>query len=73
VHAVLRQVETNLYRAEYGGEINPEKPDERAMPDYHIGTDPRDVKVWVEEMATAMGYDRVVWDDPADGQSPAIT
>lgn len=43
------------------------------MPDYHIGTDPRDVKVWVEEMATAMGYDRVVWDDPADGQSPAIT
>ena len=66
LRAVLRQVETNLYRAEYGGEINPDKPDERAIPDYHIGTDAAGVKLWVEQMATSLGYESVVWDASTD-------
>ena len=64
LHAVLREVEPTLYRAEYSGEINPENPDERAIPDFHIGTDAAGVKYWVEEMATRLGYTAVVWDSP---------
>lgn len=71
LHAVLRRVESNLYRAEYLGEINPDAPDERAIPDYHVGTDPRDVRLWVEQMASGLGYDGVVWDPSPDGQPPA--
>ncbi len=63
LHARMRQVEDELYRAEYSGEINPENPDEREIPDYHVGTSVADVKVWVEEMAKTLGYDRVVWDE----------
>jgi hypothetical protein len=64
MHAVLREVEAGLYRAEYRGELNPDNPDERAIPDFHIGTDAAAVKLWVEEMATGLGYDKVVWDSP---------
>jgi hypothetical protein len=62
LHATLRQVEDGLYRAEYRGEFNPDEHDEREIPDFHIGTSMADVKVWVEQMAAGMGYDRVVWD-----------
>ena len=62
LHAVLREVEPGLFRAEYSGEINPDRPDEREIPDYHIGTDAAGVRNWVEEMAAGMGYERVVWD-----------
>jgi hypothetical protein len=64
MHAVLREVESGLYRAEYSGEFNPDNPDEREIPDFHIGTDAAGVKHWVEEMATRLGYDNVVWDSP---------
>jgi hypothetical protein len=62
MHALLREVEPGLYRAEYSGEINPERPDEREIPDFHVGTDPAAVKLWVEAMAAGLGYDGVVWD-----------
>lgn len=63
LHALLREVEPGLFRAEYTGEINPENPDEREIPDFHVGTDPAGVKNWVEEMAIRLGYDQVVWDN----------
>jgi hypothetical protein len=62
LHASLREVEAGLFRAEYSGEINPENPDAREIPDYHVGTSEASVKTWVEQMATNLGYDRVVWD-----------
>ncbi len=62
-HALLREIEPGLFRAEYSGEINPQDPDAREIPDFHIGTDPASVKLWVEEMATGLGYDNVVWDN----------
>lgn len=37
-HASLRKVADGLYRAEYSGEINPERPDAREIPDYRVGT-----------------------------------
>jgi hypothetical protein len=61
LHARMRQVEDELFRAEYSGEINPEPGDARNMPDYHVGTSATEVKIWVEQMATGLGYDRVVW------------
>ena len=61
-HARLREVEDGLFRAEYSGEINPENPDAREIPDYHLGTSATDVKVWVEQMALGLGYQRVIWD-----------
>ncbi|HEY4042359.1 MAG TPA: hypothetical protein VGM32_11025 [Rhodopila sp.] len=64
LHAALREIEPGLFRAEYSGEINPENPDEREIPDFHVGTDAAGVKQWVERMAAGLGYDRVVWDDP---------
>jgi len=66
-HASLREVEPGLFRAEYVGELNPENPDQRALPDFHLGTSARDVKVWVEQMARGLGYDRVVWDELPGG------
>jgi hypothetical protein len=63
LHARMRQVEDELFRAEYSGEINPEQGDARNMPDYHVGTSATEVKIWVEQMATGLGYDRVVWDE----------
>ncbi|HEY0181524.1 MAG TPA: hypothetical protein VGC09_01840 [Rhodopila sp.] len=65
LHAVLREVEPGLYRAEYSGEINPEDSDEREIPDFHVGTDAAAVRRWVEEMALGLGYDRVIWDTSA--------
>jgi len=62
-HAILRQVEHGLFRADYSGEINPENPDEREILDYHLGTSATDVKIWVEQMALGQGYQRVVWDE----------
>jgi hypothetical protein len=34
MHAVLREIEPRLFRAEYSGEINPQNPDERKIPDF---------------------------------------
>lgn len=62
-HARLRQLEEGLFRAEYSGEINPDNPDRREIPDYHLGTSLGDVKTWVEQMALGLGYERVVWDE----------
>lgn len=62
LHASLRQIEDGLFRAEYSGEINPENPDAREIPDNHVGTSAADVKIWVEQMATSLGYERVIWD-----------
>jgi hypothetical protein len=59
----MRQVEAELFRADYSGEINPDPSDARDIPDYHVATSAKDVKVWVEQMAEGLGYDRVVWDE----------
>ena len=67
-HASLRQVEAGVFRAEYSGEINPENPDAREIPDYHVGTSAADVKIWVEQMATGLGYSHVVWDELPAGK-----
>jgi hypothetical protein len=61
-HASLREVEHGLYLAEYSGEINPENPDAREIPDRHVGTSVQEVKLWVEQMAVGLGYERVIWD-----------
>jgi hypothetical protein len=62
-HARMRQVEDALFRAEYSGEINPEPTDARDIPDYHVATSAMEVKIWVEQMAEGLGYERVVWDE----------
>ncbi len=49
------------------GEINPERPDARQIPDVHVGTSAADVKIWVEQMAKNLGYTRVVWDNLPEG------
>jgi len=67
LHARLREEEPGLFRAEYVGELNPQNPDERAFPDFHVGTNARDVKIWVEQMARGLGYERVMWDELPDG------
>jgi hypothetical protein len=61
-HASLREVDAGLFQAEYSGEINPQSPDAREIPDVHLGTSVAEVKVWVEQMAKDLGYTRVVWD-----------
>jgi hypothetical protein len=66
-HASLRQVEDGLFRAEYSGEINPERPDAREIPDVHLGTSATEVKIWVEQMAKDLGYSRVIWDALPEG------
>jgi hypothetical protein len=63
-HARLRHV-SGLYRAEYSGEINPDRPDSREILDYHVGTSAQDVKLWVEQMARGLGYSEVVWEEQA--------
>ena len=63
LRARMRQVEGELFRAEYSGEINPEPTDARDIPDYHVGASAKDVKIWVEQMARGLGYDRVEWDE----------
>jgi hypothetical protein len=61
-HASLREVEDALFLAEYSGEINPENPGAREIPDRHVGTSPQEVKLWVEQMALGLGYEQVIWD-----------
>jgi len=63
LHARIRQVEPGLFQAEYSGEMNPEQTDARDFPDRHIATSVADVKVWVEQMAVGLGYERVAWDE----------
>jgi len=58
-----RRAGDELFRAESSDEINPEPGDARDIPDYHGGTSATEVRIWVEEMATGLGYDRVVWDE----------
>lgn len=59
-----------VFRAEYLGELNPDRPDERALPDFHIGTTEAEVRTWVEQMAVGMGYSRVIWEAPEVGVIP---
>jgi hypothetical protein len=40
------------------GEINPEDPDAREIPNGHVGTSAQEVKMWV---GLGLGYERVVW------------
>jgi hypothetical protein len=61
-HARLREVEDGVFRAEYSGEINPDRPDAREILDYHVGTSAAEVKIWVEQMALGLGYQCVIWD-----------
>lgn len=61
-HAIMREMEPGVFRAEYRGEMNPQQTDARTLPDYHLGNSRDDVRIWVEQMARAMGYERVVWD-----------
>lgn len=63
LHAILRQAEPSPYRAEYLGEVNhPDRPEERAVPDYHVGPDPRDVRVRIERVAAGSGDRRAARD-----------
>ncbi len=62
LRATLLEIEPGLYRAQYSGELNPENPDQREIPDFHLGTNAASVRQWVEEMASGLGYDRVVWE-----------
>jgi hypothetical protein len=64
LRAIMREMEPNLFRAEYPGEMNADDSGVEAFPDSHIGTDAASVKLWVETMAKGMGYDRVVWEPP---------
>jgi hypothetical protein len=65
LHAILREMEPGVFRAEYPGEMNQDEATVEAFPDSHVGTEASGVRQWVETMATSLGYDRVVW-DPAD-------
>jgi len=60
--ARLREVEPGVFRAEYQGEFNPDRADERRIPDYHVATSEADARSWVEAMARSMGYGPVVWE-----------
>jgi hypothetical protein len=64
LRVILREMEPNLFRAEYPGEINADEAGVEALPDSHIGTDAAGVKQWVETIAEGLGYDRVVWEPP---------
>jgi hypothetical protein len=44
--------------------MNADNSGVEALPDSHIGTDAASVQLWVETMAKALGYDRVVWELP---------
>jgi hypothetical protein len=61
-HAVLEEVEPGLFRASYRGELNSEDQEQEQFTDQHVGTDAQGVRMWVEEMAKSLGYDRVVWE-----------
>ncbi len=59
-HARMRRT-GGVWRAEYSGEMNPNDPDEREFLDFHIGTEEREVRSWVEQMAHGLGYTEIVW------------
>jgi hypothetical protein len=62
LYARMDEVEPGLFRADYPGEMNGQnEPTGGQLPDRHIATSKEDVRVWVEEMATSLGYDRVEW------------
>lgn len=61
-HARLERTPDGLFRALYAGEINPDEPDERAIPDMHLSSTEADARAWVEQIATGLGYTRVVWE-----------
>ena len=64
LQAVIREPEPGLYQADYSGEMNgPDEPGCGQLPDRHIATSRNDVKIWVEQMAASLGYDRVEWRD----------
>jgi len=64
LHAMLREMEPGLFRAEYPGEMNADEAGVESFPDSHIGTNAIGVRMWVEQMAINLGYDRVMWHDP---------
>ena len=66
LHARMRAVQGGLFRTEYSGEINPESSDQD-IPDYHVSTSAEDAKIWVEQMAKGLGYERFVWDELPHG------
>lgn len=55
----VSQTADGMFKAEYAGEVNPTDTDAREIPDVHLGTSEREVRLWVETMAKAMGYRRV--------------
>jgi hypothetical protein len=65
LHTRMRQVEEELFRAEYSGEINPDRWQE------HSRLSRRDQRHrgegLGEQMAKGQGYDRVVWDEMPAG------
>lgn len=63
--ARLREVASGLFSAEYPGDMNSDNAGPETFPDAHIGTNASGVKIWVEEMAAGLSYDRVVW-EPAE-------
>jgi hypothetical protein len=65
LRARMREVEPGVFSAEYPGEMNSDDAGPETFPDAHIGTDATGVRIWVEEMAAGLGYDRVVW-EPAE-------
>lgn len=69
LRATMRKV-GGVYRAEYVGELNPDRPDERALPDFHIGTTETEVRTWVEQMAVGLGYSGVIWESAEKGVIP---
>ncbi|MDQ2802256.1 MAG: hypothetical protein M3Y41_06090 [Pseudomonadota bacterium] len=66
LHASVDEVEKGLFRAEYNrgatDELDPDKPDSRALPDSHVATSLQAAKAWVEALAVQDGYRGVVWD-----------
>jgi hypothetical protein len=44
--------------------MNADEAGVESFPDSHIGTNAIGVRMWVEQMAINLGYDRVMWHDP---------
>ena len=67
-HARMEVAEPGLYRALYRGVANANNPEAvltegpQVLPDTHIGTDAPGLKMWVEQLASGLGYDRVEWE-----------
>jgi hypothetical protein len=62
LHATMTRTSDGMFKAEYPGELNPRNADARELPDSHLGTSEREVRVWVEQMAAGLGYVQVVWE-----------